>query len=126
MPLWITEFALEYSPLLATETFFNQSIALFDNDTSIERYSYFGAFRAGASNIGWNATFLDGGGKLTDIGSWYLGGGMVADATTTTSSAPASTSSAKNSSAKGMGMRSIESISNALLLAVAVVVLMYQ
>ena len=63
---------------------------------------------------------------MTDIGSWYLGGGMVADATTTTSSAPASTSSAKNSSAKGMGMRSIESISNALLLAVAVVVLMYQ
>ncbi|KUJ19682.1 uncharacterized protein LY89DRAFT_549186, partial [Mollisia scopiformis] len=74
MPLWITEFALSYSPILATETFFNQSITLFDNDTSVERYSYFGAFRASASNVGWNASMIDGVGNLTDIGSWYLGG----------------------------------------------------
>lgn len=42
---------------------------------------------------------LDGVGKLTDIGSWYLGGAEV-EASSTTSSAPASSSSAKS----GAGM----------------------
>ncbi|KAH9213308.1 hypothetical protein DL95DRAFT_266930, partial [Leptodontidium sp. 2 PMI_412] len=72
--LWISEFALDYSPVLTTEANFNQTIALFDNDTSIERYSYFGSFRSSDSGVGWNATMLDTMGDLTNIGSWYLGG----------------------------------------------------
>jgi hypothetical protein len=118
MPLWITEFALPYSPLLATEAFFNESIALFDNDTTIERYSYFGAFRGSASNVGWNASMLDGGGKLTDIGSGYLGGAAVDDATTTTSRAPASTTSAKNSGAAGSSRGGMEITGSVLIAAV--------
>jgi hypothetical protein len=42
---------------------------------------------------------LDGAGKLTDIGSWYLGGAEVA---TTTYTAPASTGSPKSSDATGL------------------------
>lgn len=40
----------------------------------ITHYSYFGSFRSDASNVGPNAAMLTQDGKLTDIGSWYLGG----------------------------------------------------
>ena len=40
----------------------------------VERYSWFGAFRSNASNVGPNGCMLTQDGKLTDIGSWYLGG----------------------------------------------------
>lgn len=40
----------------------------------VTHYSYFGAFRSDVSNVGPNAAFLTQDGKLTDIGSWYLGG----------------------------------------------------
>lgn len=39
----------------------------------ITHYSYFGAFRSSASNVGPNAAFLTQKGQLTDIGAWYLG-----------------------------------------------------
>ncbi|KAG4442533.1 hypothetical protein IFR05_001945 [Cadophora sp. M221] len=114
--LWITEFALDYSPVLATEANFNQTIALFDNDTSIERYSYFGSFRSSDSGVGWNATMLDTMGDLTNIGSWYLGGGMVKDAsTTTTSSAPAATSSTKSSGASVRATGGMEMAASAVI-----------
>ena len=45
-----------------------------DSDSYITHYSYFGAFRSDVSNVGPNAAFLTQDGKLTDIGSWYLGG----------------------------------------------------
>jgi hypothetical protein len=41
---------------------------------NITRYSYFGSFRSDVSNVGPNAAMLTKDGKLTDIGSWYLGG----------------------------------------------------
>ncbi|KAF2204926.1 hypothetical protein GQ43DRAFT_446354 [Delitschia confertaspora ATCC 74209] len=41
---------------------------------NITHYSYFGSFRSSVSNIGPNAAMLTKYGKLTDIGSWYLGG----------------------------------------------------
>ena len=44
------------------------------SDSYITHYSYFGAFRSDVSNVGPNAAFLTQDGKLTDIGSWYLGG----------------------------------------------------
>ena len=41
---------------------------------NITHYSYFGAFRSDVSNVGPNLAMLTQDGKLTDIGSWYLGG----------------------------------------------------
>jgi hypothetical protein len=41
---------------------------------NVTRYSYFGSFRSDVSNVGPNAAMLTEKGKLTDIGSWYLGG----------------------------------------------------
>ena len=41
---------------------------------SVARYSYFGSFRSGVSNVGPDAAMLNDDGELTDIGSWYLGG----------------------------------------------------
>lgn len=49
------------------------SAEYFDRIDYIERYTYFGAFRSKTSNVGVNASFLNNDGKLTDIGSWYLG-----------------------------------------------------
>ena len=42
--------------------------------SNLTHYSYFGAFRSDVSNVGPNAAMLDQKGKLTDIGSWYMGG----------------------------------------------------
>ena len=44
------------------------------NSRYVDRYSYFGSFRSDVSNVGPNAAMLTQDGKLTDIGSWYLGG----------------------------------------------------
>lgn len=56
----------------------------------IERYSFFGAFRSSVSNIGTNATMLSVGGRLTDIGKWYLGRvGNGVDPNSTDSGSPA-------------------------------------
>lgn len=41
---------------------------------NITHYSYFGAFRSSVSNVGPNAAMLTQDGKLTSIGSWYMGG----------------------------------------------------
>ncbi|KAI9865826.1 MAG: hypothetical protein M1824_000086 [Vezdaea acicularis] len=71
--IWVTEYALPNSPLKDTQGFFNTSEEYFDRIDYIERYSYFGAFRSSVSNVGPNAAFLTQDGKLTDIGSWYLG-----------------------------------------------------
>lgn len=72
--IWVTEYAFAHQNLPATQEFYHQSANYFDNHAKIERYSYFGAFRSEVSNVGPNATFLNNGGRLTDIGSWYLGG----------------------------------------------------
>jgi hypothetical protein len=65
---------------------------LLDSTDYVERYSYFGAFRSTDSNVGPNANFLDATGKLTSIGSWYLGGA----ATSNTPSASGSKSGASH------------------------------
>lgn len=41
--------------------------------SNVTHYSYFGPFRSFTSNVGINVAFLNSYGKLTDIGSWYLG-----------------------------------------------------
>jgi hypothetical protein len=74
LPVWITEYALPNAPLNDTQYFFNQSTNYFDSLNFVERYSYFGSFPSSASNVGKNPSMLDSNGKLTDIGSWYLGG----------------------------------------------------
>jgi len=68
---------------------------------------------------------LDGSGKLTNIGSWYLGGAMVKDATTTTSTAAASTSSANTSDATGLSMGGIEMVESVVIAAAAALGLLF-
>jgi hypothetical protein len=63
--------------LQPTQYFFNTSNEYFDRLPYVERYSFFGAFRSSVSNVGIYASMLNNGGKLTDIGSWYLGRGAT-------------------------------------------------
>ncbi|RDL39929.1 Uncharacterized protein BP5553_04269 [Venustampulla echinocandica] len=72
--IWITEYALNDASLSETQDFFNTSAEYFDRLDYVDRYSYFGSFRSGVSNVGPNAAMLNNKGQLTDIGSWYLGG----------------------------------------------------
>ncbi|PSK56934.1 hypothetical protein C1H76_0804 [Elsinoe australis] len=84
--IWVTEFAYANEDLDTTQTFYNQSTSYFDRLDVIEKYSYFGPFRSDVSNVGPNAPFLTSDGKLTDIGSWYLGGDATGNIPTTTKS----------------------------------------
>ena len=59
---------------MPTQDYYNTSTEWLDDADFIERYSYFGAFRAEDSSIGPNIAFLNQDGELTDIGSWYMGG----------------------------------------------------
>jgi hypothetical protein len=59
---------LEFSGGKAENTYANCS------NRNLTHYSYFGAFRSDVSNVGPNAAMLNQDGKLTDIGSWYMGG----------------------------------------------------
>ena len=43
--------------------------------SNVSHYAWFGSFRSDVSNVGANSAMLTQDGKLTDIGSWYLGGG---------------------------------------------------
>ncbi|KAI1383788.1 glycoside hydrolase family 128 protein [Hypoxylon trugodes] len=70
---WITEYNYNDQDLATTQSFFNTSTEYLDRMDSVERYSYFGAFRSKVSNVGANAVMLNNNGQLTDIGSWYLG-----------------------------------------------------
>ncbi|PNY26365.1 Alkali-sensitive linkage protein 1 [Tolypocladium capitatum] len=71
--IWVTEYAYAHQGLAPSQEFYNQSIDYFEKLDYIGRYAYFGAFRASKANVGSNAAMLSNGGKLTDIGSWYLG-----------------------------------------------------
>lgn len=75
--IWVTEYAFANQDLQTTQQFFNQTVDYFGKLDYIARYTYFGAFRSKASNVGPNASFLNNAGKLTDIGSWYLGFGAT-------------------------------------------------
>ncbi|KAK4991876.1 hypothetical protein LTR50_001495 [Elasticomyces elasticus] len=74
MSVWVTEYADANVALKDSQTFYNQSSQYFDRIDYITHYSYFGSFRSSVSNVGPNAAMLDQNGRLTDIGSWYLGG----------------------------------------------------
>ncbi|KAL8930868.1 MAG: hypothetical protein Q9208_000409 [Pyrenodesmia sp. 3 TL-2023] len=71
--IWVTEYANNNVPLKDSQIFYNQSSQYFDRIPNITHYSYFGSFRSSVSNVGPNAAMLTEKGKLTDIGSWYLG-----------------------------------------------------
>ncbi|KAK7215837.1 hypothetical protein V2G26_003840 [Clonostachys chloroleuca] len=73
--IWVTEYAFAHQNLEATKEFYRLSAEYLDNHPKIDRYSYFGSFRSQVSNVGPNATFLNNGGLLTNIGSLYLGFG---------------------------------------------------
>ncbi|KAF2000579.1 glycoside hydrolase family 128 protein [Amniculicola lignicola CBS 123094] len=72
--VWVTEWGYANQGLEETQAFYNISTQWFDRMESITHYSYFGAFRSDVSNVGPNSAMLTQSGKLTDIGSWYLGG----------------------------------------------------
>ncbi|KAL8913912.1 MAG: hypothetical protein Q9172_007200 [Xanthocarpia lactea] len=74
LTMWVTEYAYNNMPLEETQNFYNQSSQFFDRIDYITHYSYFGSFRSSVSNVGPNAAMLTEKGKLTDLGSWYLGG----------------------------------------------------
>ncbi|KAF2640195.1 hypothetical protein P280DRAFT_526441 [Massarina eburnea CBS 473.64] len=74
LPVWVTEWGFAGQGLVGSQGFFNESVALLDRWGNITHYAYFGAFRSDVSNVGPNAAMLTEHGKLTDIGSWYLGG----------------------------------------------------
>jgi len=74
MPVWVTEFGLIQGTLKDSQNLVNSTLGFLDNLSYVQRYAYFGAFRSSASNIGPSAAMLTQDGKLTDIGSWYLGG----------------------------------------------------
>ena len=75
LPIWVTEFALPTNPLPETQDSFNASLAYLDRLEYVERYAWFGTFRADNAGgfVGGNVSFLDDGGGLTDLGAWYLG-----------------------------------------------------
>ncbi|KAF9695021.1 hypothetical protein EKO04_006727 [Ascochyta lentis] len=74
MTVWVTEYGLPNQDLKTTQEFYNMSKNAMDGWGNLTHYSYFGAFRSDVSNVGPNAAMLDQKGKLTDIGSWYMGG----------------------------------------------------
>jgi len=92
---WVTEFALEQQPLNATQAYFNMTLEYFDRLDYIKKYAYFGSFRSSVSNVGPNVAMMNSAGKLTDIGSWYMGDnatGVLPDVmTATTGSGSSST-----------------------------------
>ena len=74
LPIWVTEFADPDQPLSDSQQFYNQSTDYLDSLEYVDRYSFFGSTRSNVLNVGGNNAFLTQDGKLTDIGSWYLGG----------------------------------------------------
>ncbi|KAI5856775.1 glycoside hydrolase family 128 protein [Durotheca rogersii] len=77
VPQWITEYNFDHQDLAATQSFYNTSAEYLDRMDSVARYSLFGSFRSEVSNVGPNAAMLNNDGRLTDIGSWYLGLGAT-------------------------------------------------
>ncbi|KAL5118487.1 hypothetical protein ACEQ8H_003663 [Pleosporales sp. CAS-2024a] len=74
LTVWVTEYGYPNQKLDTTQSFYNMSAQAFDRWANITHYSYFGAFRSSVSNVGPNAAMLTQDGKLTSIGSWYMGG----------------------------------------------------
>jgi hypothetical protein len=64
---------VSFSPLLLRFFFSSYRSGLIIFESYLTHYSYFGSFRSSVSNVGPNAAMLDNNGKLTKIGSWYLG-----------------------------------------------------
>ncbi|KAI5783191.1 hypothetical protein DFH27DRAFT_656349 [Peziza echinospora] len=72
--LWVTELGYPHKSLADTQTFYKMATNYLDALDYVERYAWFGSFRSDVSNVGANMAMLDSKGRLTDIGSWYLGG----------------------------------------------------
>ncbi|KAG9258811.1 uncharacterized protein F5Z01DRAFT_4496 [Emericellopsis atlantica] len=71
--IWVTEYAYAHKSLDEVQEHFNTTLEYFDDSDFIGGYTYFGAFRSEVSNVGPDVTFLNNDGKLTDVGSWYMG-----------------------------------------------------
>lgn len=76
LKIWITEMALPQADVPTTLAMMNQSLPYLDQLDYVERYAWFGAFRADAANewTGDSVALWDSNGALTQLGATYLGG----------------------------------------------------
>jgi hypothetical protein len=72
---WVTEYAPPYRNVTQeTLDWFTTATSFFDQSPVVERYSYWGAWRARETLPGWSKdmAMLSDDGKLTRIGGWYM------------------------------------------------------
>ena len=76
LPYWVTEMALPKGSKEATLSMMNSSITYLDGLDYVQRYAWFGAFRANDANAwtGSAVALFDDKGGLTEVGALYLGG----------------------------------------------------
>jgi hypothetical protein len=76
LKIWVTELALPQADEKATVGMMNQTIRYLDELDYVEKYSWFGAFRAGDANewTGDRVALFDDDGGLTEAGAVYMGG----------------------------------------------------
>lgn len=72
LPLWVTEVGFPHQDEEPTIEMFRSSIEYMDRLEYVERYSWFGSFRADVSNVGPHNAMMDDRGRLTDLGREYL------------------------------------------------------
>jgi hypothetical protein len=74
--IWVTEMALPQADEGATVAMMNQTLSYLDELDYVERYAWFGAFRADEANewTGDAVSLFDDDGGLTQLGALYLGG----------------------------------------------------
>lgn len=78
LKIWITELGLPQQDADATVAMMNQTLPYLDNQTYVERYAWFGAFRTRDANewTGDGVALFDGDGGLTELGALYMGSGF--------------------------------------------------
>ncbi|KAF4553711.1 Glycosyl hydrolase catalytic core domain-containing protein 6 [Elsinoe fawcettii] len=76
--IWVTEMALPQMSAEMTRAMMNQTLPYLDGLEYVERYAWFGAFRADEANewTGDGVALFDDNGGLTGLGATYLGDGF--------------------------------------------------
>ncbi|KAJ4346252.1 hypothetical protein N0V95_005568 [Ascochyta clinopodiicola] len=78
LKLWVTEMGLPQQSADATVGMMNQTLPYLDSLEYVERYAWFGAFRADDANewTGDGVALFDDDGGLTELGALYMGNGF--------------------------------------------------
>lgn len=76
LKIWITEMGLPQADAEATVQMMNTTLPYLDDEKSVERYAWFGAFRTADANewTGDGVALFDKDGGLTELGTLYMGG----------------------------------------------------